>query len=79
MVCIHGKVIVIVASQMFSLPSQLTFMANDIECFKNFLSFSQLLFTISGALLTLYTLASVCIFSVLFSIQFLMCWQGEFV
>ena len=29
--------------------------------------------------LTLYTLTSVCIFSILFSIQFLMCWQGEFV
>ena len=29
--------------------------------------------------LTLYTLTSVCIFSILFSIHFLMCWQGEFV
>ena len=27
----------------------------------------------------LYTLTSVCIFSILFSIHFLMCWQGEFV
>ena len=27
--------------------------------------------------LTLYTLTSVCIFSILFFIQFLMCWQGE--
>ena len=29
--------------------------------------------------LTLYTLTSVCIFSILFSIHFLMCRQGEFV
>ena len=29
--------------------------------------------------LTLYTLTSVRIFSILFSIHFLMCWQGEFV
>ena len=29
--------------------------------------------------LTLYTLTSVCIFSILFSIHFLRCWQGEFV
>ena len=29
--------------------------------------------------LTLNTLSSVCIFSLLFSIHFLMCWQGEFV
>ena len=29
--------------------------------------------------LTLYTLTSVCIFSILSSIHFLMCWQGEFV
>ena len=29
--------------------------------------------------LTLYTLTSVCIFSILFSIHLLMCWQGEFV
>ena len=29
--------------------------------------------------LTLYTLTSVCIFSILFSIHFLMCCQGEFV
>ena len=28
---------------------------------------------------TLYTLTSVCIFSILFSIHFLRCWQGEFV
>ena len=30
-------------------------------------------------LLTLYTLTSVCIFSILFFIHFLRCWQGEFV
>ena len=29
-------------------------------------------------LLTLYTLKSVCIFSIPLSIHFLMCWQGEF-
>ena len=29
--------------------------------------------------LTRYTLTSVCIFSILFSIYFLSCWQGEFV
>ena len=29
--------------------------------------------------LTLYTLTSVCIFSILLSIHFLRCWQGEFV
>ena len=29
--------------------------------------------------LTHYILISVCIFSILFSIHFLMCWQGEFV
>ena len=29
--------------------------------------------------LTLYTLTSVCIFSILFSIHSLVCWQGEFV
>ena len=29
--------------------------------------------------LTLYTLTSVCIFSILFSIHFLRCWEGEFV
>ena len=28
---------------------------------------------------TLYTLTQVCIFSILFSLHFLMCWQGEFV
>ena len=27
--------------------------------------------------LTLYNLTSVCIFSILFSIHFLMCWQGS--
>ena len=32
-----------------------------------------------GEFLNLYTLTSVCIFSILFSIDLLMCWQGEFV
>ena len=45
----------------------------NIECFKNFLSFSPILVITFGALLTIYTLTSVCIFSVLFSIHFLMC------
>ena len=49
----------------------------NIEWFKNFLSFSPILFTILGTLLTLYILTSVCIFSILFSIHFLMCWQGN--
>ena len=31
------------------------------------------------AILYIYTLTSVCIFSILFSINFLMSWQGEFV
>ena len=30
------------------------------------------------SVLTLYTLTSVCIFSILFSIYFLRCWRGEF-
>ena len=30
-------------------------------------------------MMSLYTPTSVCIFSILFSIQFLICWQGEFV
>ena len=34
---------------------------------------------INKTLLTLYTLTSVCIFSILFSIHFLKCWMGEFV
>ena len=29
--------------------------------------------------MSLYTSTSVCIYSILFFIQFLMCWQGEFV
>ena len=51
MVCLHGEVIVIIASQIFSLPSQLTFMIQFhlTECFKNFLPFSSIPFTITGA------------------------------
>ena len=45
----------------------------NIECFKNFLSFSPILFTIFGVLFTsCYILTSVCIFLILFSIHFLM-------
>ena len=44
----------------------------NIECFKNFLSFSPILFTIFGVLFTRYILTSVCIFLILFSIHFLM-------
>ena len=51
----------------------------NIECFKNFLSFSPTLLTLLGALLTLCTLTSAWQFSILFSIHFIMCWQGEFV
>ena len=35
--------------------------------------------TMTIYIFTLYTLTSVCIFSILFSIHFLMHWQGEFV
>ena len=82
MVCLHGKVIVIVASQMFSLLLQLTFITKfhlTQNVSRTFFLFSPTLFTIFGALLTLYTLTSVCIFSKLFSIHFVMCWQREFV
>ena len=51
MVCLHGKVNLIVASQMFSLLTQLTCITNfsfNIECFKNFLHFSTFS-TVSGA------------------------------
>ena len=34
--------------------------------------------TITSWELTLYTLTSLCIFSILFSIHFQRCWQGEF-
>ena len=34
---------------------------------------------INKCLVTLYALKSVCIFSIMFSIHFLRCWQGEFV
>ena len=51
MVCLHGKVIVIIASLMFLLPSQLTYkrVSFNIECFKNFLPFSSVPFSFSGA------------------------------
>ena len=45
MVCLSGKIIVITASQMFLLQSQLTFITkfHNIEYFKNFLSFSSII------------------------------------
>ena len=43
MVCLHGKLIVIIASETFSLPSQLTFTT------KFHLTFSSIFLTISGA------------------------------
>ena len=52
MVCLHRKVIVIVASQTFLLWSQLTLnekVSFNIACFKNFLHFSSIAFTIPGA------------------------------
>ena len=53
MVCLPGKVFVSIASQMFLLQSQLTFMHNkvsfNIECFKNFLPFSSISLTVPGA------------------------------
>ena len=76
MVCLHGKVIVIVASDVFIVIEYSWQRTFNIECFKNFLSFSLILFTISGAIITLYTLTSVCIFSILFSIHLAerICW-----
>ena len=50
--CLHGKVIIIITSQMFSLLLQLTFrneVSFNIECFKNIQFFSSKSFTISGA------------------------------
>ena len=50
--CLHGKVIITITSQMFSLLLQLTFrneVSFNIECFKNILLFSSKSFTISGA------------------------------
>ena len=52
MVCLHSNEIITIASQMFSLPLQLTFIANflfNIECFKNFPPFSPIPFPTSGA------------------------------
>ena len=51
-----------------------------------FLNFSNLLCTSNilrvkiflGGVLTLFTLTSVCTFSILFFLHFLRCWQGEF-
>ena len=48
-------------------------------CFVLFLNFFCIVsFRGSSVFLTLYTLTSLCIFSILFTIHFLMCWQGEF-
>ena len=70
MVCLHGKVIVINCSWIDVFIAVATSVHNkvsfNIERFKNFLSFSPILFIIFGALLTLYILTSVCIFSLLF-------------
>ena len=41
--------------------------------------FTEIKLLVTIHILTLYTLTSVCIFSILFSIHFLRCWQGEFV
>ena len=51
MVCLPGKVIVIIASDVFvaitiNIHNKVSF---NIECFKNFLLFSSIPFTISGA------------------------------
>ena len=45
----------------------------------NFVSFQARNKTRKVVLVTLYTLTSECIFSTLFFIHFLRCWQGEFV
>ena len=51
-VCLHGKVIVIVASQMIFVAVAIN-IHNEVpfkkECFKNFLPFSSAPFTTSGA------------------------------
>ena len=51
MVCLPGKVIVIIASDVFvaitiNIHNKVSF---NIECFKNFLLFSSIPFTIPGA------------------------------
>ena len=46
---------------------------------KVFLMSSQISEKRFNVTLILYTLRSVCMFSILFSVQFLRCWQGEFV
>ena len=56
MVCLLGKVIVIIALNTDIFIATATNIHDkvslNIECFKNFISFSPTLFTISGALLT---------------------------
>ena len=47
MVCLHGKVIVLKASQMFFVA--LTINIHNIECVKNFFPFSSIPLAISGA------------------------------
>ena len=51
MVCLPGKVIVIIASDVFvaitiNIHNKVSF---NIECFKNFVPFSSIPFTIPGA------------------------------
>ena len=52
MVCLPGKVIVIIASQIFFVAITINIhnkVSFNIECFKNFLLFSSIPFTIPGA------------------------------
>ena len=52
---------------------------NILHYWENGVKGNQILFELPGIGINLYTLTSECIFSILFSIHFLRCWQGEFV
>ena len=64
MVCLHGKVIVIVASQMFSFLSQPTFITIKVsfntECFKNCLSLQYYLLFLKHYYYYCYQYTSLC-------------------
>ena len=53
-------------------------MTSQVTCINQCLSTGDWWLFIRLVGLTLYTLTSVCIFSILFSIDSLRCWQGEF-
>ena len=56
------------SAPIYSNPALKVFLMSSQICEKRF-----------NVTLILYTLRSVCMFSILFSVQFLRCWQGEFV